>query len=180
MIVALGGYSRTGKDEVGKILMNVGFMRVAKGDLIKQAALEIDPPTYTDATLAEVVTEEGWDAAKDKYAEIRRFLQNLPDAVVKACGRDVWNDAIFRVINERGLTDVVLTRVCLEEEARMVKHHGGVVWNVVRPGVGPVNDSANEHGLDDWPFDTTIINDGSLADLSNTVLSALTRATLDA
>lgn len=181
ILIALGGYSHTGKDEVGNILIErYHFTRVAKGDLIKQAALQINPRIgggssfrTDDRSLASLVRSLGWEEAKKLYPEVRSFLQNLPDAVVAVCGFDAWNDAVYRQIEREHLQTVVLTRICLRTEAEEVKKRGGDVWCVRRPGVGPVNDSANEHDLDDWPFDAYIDNDGTLLDLADRVASAL-------
>jgi hypothetical protein len=172
MIVALAGYSRTGKDEVGKILIEKhGFVRLAKGDLIKEAAYNINPRLERDFTVKEAVDTFGWENAKDMFPELRSFLQNLPDQVCKVVGSDPWNEAIFRRM-EPG-ANYVLTRICLPVEAEAVKAHGGVVWRIERPGYGPINDNPNEVALDGWSFDWTILNQGTLDDLSDAVSHCL-------
>ena len=49
----------------------------------------------------------------------------------------------------------------------------GKVYDVRRPGVGPVSDHISEHDLDDWPFDGIIHNDGTLVDLEGEVQRVL-------
>ena len=58
--------------------------------------------------------------------------------------------------------------------AHRQRSRGGRVWRVSRPGVGPINDHISEVGLDDYPFDAVIDNDGTLDDLHERVLAELT------
>lgn len=181
MIVGLSGYGLVGKDEVGRILTEKhGFTRFAKGDLIKDAALAINPLIevfpVVSLRLSVLVGDSGWDGVK-KLDDGRRFLQNLADEMVEVCGRDVWNDALYvevdRHFKKAAEKPVVLTRLSLPIECAPIKERGGQVWRVERPGYGPANSHPNEIALDSYPFDRIITNDGSLADLEVKVAEAL-------
>lgn len=165
-LVGLSGYAGSGKDEVGRLLVERhGFVRFAKGDLIKDAALGINPAL--PVPLRNLINDVGWEGAKE-FDEIRRFLQDLADEVVRVCGCDVWNDALYEKI-ERTDRPVVLTRLSLPIEAQRVLDYGGEVWRIDRPGFGPVNDHPNETALDDWEFDYIILNGGTLDELASSV-----------
>ena len=52
----------------------------------------------------------------------------------------------------------------------MIKDLGGITWRIIRPGFVAQDRDPNhksEVDLDDWKFDLTIINDGTIADLHN-------------
>lgn len=176
-LIGLSGYGGVGKDEVGRILVEQhGFTRFAKGDLIKEVALGINPKVDGPFRLFEVVQPLGWDKAKS-VGDVRQFLQDLADEVVRVCGRDVWNDALYEKIEEhfrkaaflRWEQPVVLTRLSLPGEAEQVKGRGGAMWRIERPGFGPANSHPNEVALDDWEFDAVIKNDSTRADLEEVV-----------
>lgn len=59
----------------------------------------------------------------------------------------------------------IITDCRFENEAQAVKAHGGVVVRINRPGVDAVNAHSSETSLDNWNFDYTINNDGSIEDL---------------
>lgn len=164
-LIALSGYARSGKDEVGRILVEQhGFTRVAKVDLLWEAAERINPILKNHLRLADAVRIFGREQSKDLFAEVRIFLQRLADVVVDVTGNDPWTPAVFE--RAEGLGRVVLTRISWPAEAEAVKERGGSVWRIERPGFGPGNKNPNETALDDWPFDATIVNDGDIDGLS--------------
>jgi hypothetical protein len=167
-IIGLIGYGGVGKDEVGQFLIDDHkFVRYAKGDLIKEAALLIDPVIpvpHGYARLAELVSKHGWLDAK-KIDGVRRFLQDLPDQTTEVLGFDPWNAAVWKSIQESESERIVLTRLCLPSEVERLRAQGGKLLRVERPGFGPANDHPNEVALDKaWP-DAVLVNDGSLDDL---------------
>lgn len=170
--IALYGYAGAGKDEVGAILVAAhGFHRRAKGDLVRSAALGIDPLIRSGGSdvepLSVVVERDGWERAK-RNPMVRLFLQNLADVPVGVTGVDFWDDALWREIwDERSYKpfDVVITRISHCSEAQTVRDYGGKVVRVVRNGTGPVNDHPNEVALDSIEPDDVIMNNGTLVDL---------------
>jgi hypothetical protein len=186
--IAEWGYGGTGKDEVGRYLVGeYGFVRYAKGDYIKRAVEAIDPWIRTDdsddhvalsvltgretlAALSDTNRTEGdWlaihDAVKRRYPDLRRYQQRVADAVIEVTGRDPWNDAMWDDIRASGADRVIQTRITSAEEAETWTANGGVIWRIERPGYGPANADPNETRLADWPFDATIVNDGTIDDL---------------
>ena len=168
-IIALSGYARTGKDTVGQILVERhGFQRVAFADALRAALLEINPrvsvPGFSDATNVRQVVETfgGWEGLKPHAPEVRDLLQRVGVAMRHACGADVWVRAALERITER----TVITDCRFPNEADAVKHRGGSVWRIVRPGVGPANAHISETALDGYAFDRLLANDGSLDDLA--------------
>lgn len=177
MIIALSGYGQVGKDTVGEILVRrYGFKRVAFADSLKALALKADPLVSTDAPyvnmssrsrLSEAVADVGWEQAKAQ-PEVRRFLQRLGVAVREVLGEDSWVAALS--LGAKGKGDFTITDCRFPNEAEFVKKQKGQVWRIERPGYTAVNGHQSETALDDWSFDETIVNDGSLQDLERKVI----------
>lgn len=74
-------------------------------------------------------------------------------------------DRTFDVIDQGGA--VVIDDVRFESEVSAIKTNGGVVLNVTRPGVGPVNGHSSDNQEID--FDAKIVNGGSRVDLCEAV-----------
>jgi hypothetical protein len=190
MIIGLCGYGGTGKDEVGRILVEEhGYVRFAKGDLIKEAAWRIDPLIRDSDGVARPLHGWSWDrsgynlrshveridALKDEFPEVRSFLQNLADEVVNTLGADVWNEALYQAIDASGEKNVVLTRLSLKYEVNKLWKHEGMLVRVNRPGFGPANSHPNEVALDDVTPDYQIHNGGTLEELRLQVAEMLPR-----
>lgn len=160
--IALHGLARTGKDSVGRILMEAipSLKRVAFGDIIKGDLDEVIRKHFGFSAFTEINEEKEiirpvlvhWGYAN--YASIeRRFFEALPLHAV--------NTRIFR--------------------ARECEHWvkaGGVVWEVLRPGAMPAEPKELEELTEcrDRGFITrSIANFGTLDDLRNVVLAALRR-----
>lgn len=187
MIIGISGYARTGKDTIADILTEeFGFERLAFTDKLRECVYALNPmigfwkdnglpdeyyPTEIRTKyLQDVIDQYGWDGVKSTYwgPEVRRLLQRFGTEVGRnILGQNVWVDATFAV------TDVtknyIITDCRFGNEALGILEKGGKMWRVNRPGVGPVNDHISEIGLDDFPFDATINNDGSLTDLRESV-----------
>lgn len=162
-IIGLTGYARTGKDTVAKTLLDeYGFKRVAFADKLREFVLAINPILASGRRLSEEIDFVGWEIAKGQ-AEARRLLQETGLTVRKFFGEDSWVNLAFSGMNP---TDsIVVTDVRFKNEADKIRHLGGVVWRVERPGVGPVNSHISESQMDGYSYDAIINNDGSLDDL---------------
>jgi hypothetical protein len=180
-VIALTGYARSGKDTVGKILVDdYKYRRVAFGDLLKQIAEDLNSPIRlmgdpddvplhsTDgphyyATIREVLAsyDGSWERVKDAHPETRQYLVDLGNALrrrIPGVETGWWlEDAVLRHEN------VVNTNVYHAEELREIARHGGILIRVTRPGFGPANDDERATGKVD--VDDTIDNDGTLEDL---------------
>ena len=69
--------------------------------------------------------------------------------------------------------NVVVDDVRRHNEAQVIKDFGGLMVKVVRPDGGSeaFSGHASEGGLEDWPFDHTLVNDGTIADLERQILA---------
>lgn len=184
MLVGLSGYARSGKDTVASILVyDHGFTRVAFADVLKDCLLALNPivETWADGNVddhwaeydrvKDIIDIFGWDKAKERYPELRELLQRLGTEVGRSIlGENIWVDAAMSKVLDFGRVrgDFVFSDARFLNEARAITPHGEV-WRVNRSGVGPANDHISEVGLDDWPFDRIIANNGTLEDLSDVV-----------
>lgn len=192
MIIGLSGYAQAGKDSVGQVLVDeYGYKRYAFADALRGAIYALNP--IYDASIAydletgeasgrlfgrvqELVDFVGWDDAKVNNQEIRRLLQAMgTEAGRKILGEDVWVNAVFNQVNEE---NVVITDARFPNEAQRVKAEGGFMVRVTRPGVQAVNNHPSEVSLDEWGFDLTIPNDGTLGDLRLLVKDGLQKLQL--
>jgi hypothetical protein len=170
--IGLAGYARAGKDTVAQLVVDHGFEKCAFADPLRPMLYALNPVVplplseqggdTVHARLSEVVDAYGWDDAKG-IAEVRCLLQRLGTEAARAIlGPDVWVDALLR---RPSSGRIVISDVRFPNEATAVRSRGGVLARVVRPSQRPVNAHRSETALDDWDFDFTITNDGSVADL---------------
>lgn len=167
-ILGLRAWAQAGKDTLALAYIDEDqFERLAFADFMREALYALNPlVVYRKrwrrrfARLAELVDDRGWDAAK-QIPEVRQLMQRFgTEAGRNVLGQDVWVNALFnRVLPGHRY---VITDVRFPNEAQRIKDHGGEVWRVTRPGVGPANDHISEHALDDWPFDAEIANDSTV------------------
>ena len=178
--IGLIGRRRVGKDTVAKILVEqYGYERLAFADPLREAALALNPIVCIGAgeeewRLARVVETIGWEAAKDRYPEVRRILQRLGDEAGRRIhGPDLWVRHMERRL--RGATGpVVVTDVRYRNEAAVLRGQGFRLVRVVRPvptssDPADVAGHASETELATYRTDETLVNNGSLDDLARRV-----------
>lgn len=177
MIVGLMGYARSGKDTVADFLVErYGFKRVAFADALKAMALEINPTidcvTVND-TLRDHVEVLGWEGAKRTHG-VRVFLQDLGMACRNTFGAECWVNIVEKQIYAGLMGEhVVITDVRFPNEAEMIKAYAATgnaeLWRVHRPGNKPVNGHQSETAVDHVAATRDIYNDGTIADLHETI-----------
>lgn len=112
-----------------------------------------------DVHLAPLVDAIGWEQAKDQFPEVRRFLQRLgTDGVRNNLGDRIWVNLVEDQIDELWTNDfknnrpnrpIVIADVRFENEADLICREGGIVIEVVRPGIPAAADThASEAGVD--------------------------------
>lgn len=172
MIIGLSGYARSGKDTVAEYLVeHYGYTRVAFADAVRNYAYEINPLIDNAIRLAEVVDDYGWDVAKQNL-EIRRTLQQVGVAARNQFGDLFWVNMALDKVSYTG--DYVITDVRFKNEASHIKRRDyAQVWRIERPGVGPINNHISEVDMDDWEYDFTFVNSGTLEDLALSVRTRL-------
>ncbi|MDI1333145.1 deoxynucleotide monophosphate kinase [Pseudomonas sp.] len=67
---------------------------------------------------------------------------------------------------------IIIKDVRFENEANFIRSHNGEIWHIVRPNAQKVNVHSSEAGISSKPEDRTILNNGSLDDLSQKVIDA--------
>lgn len=183
IVIGLAGVARSGKDTVGKILVDKhGFTRVAFADALREMALAIDPFVTVSKggegvplRLSEVINALGWDRAKTEILEVRRLLQAIgTEAVRNIVGVDTWVRIAARQILSDPTKKYVITDCRFDNEAEMIHTllHGQL-WQVQRPGVEPLNAHASEAGIDLRHVSRTLVNDKTLEDLEKAVTEVL-------
>lgn len=179
IVFALSGKSGSGKDEVGRILVEKSrFVRYAFADALKDCALAADPFISLQGNefmrLSILVEKEGWDEAK-KHPDVRRLLQRMGTEM----GREiisptVWTD-ILRDKLTKDLPDWVVVTDCrffneveeLKSPLTIETTPFVVSIRLERDGVDPVLTHSSED-LDFIP-DRVIKNNGDLSDLEEEI-----------
>ncbi|MDX2390195.1 hypothetical protein NJL88_08970 [Streptomyces sp. DK15] len=175
--IALMGRARSGKDTVAaRLVRNWAFTRVAFADPLKGVALRLNPiiPTTTGVhvRLKSLVSDVGWEYAKDNYPEVRRVLQTAGQTV-RELDPDFWiNLACDKVdVADTWNLPVVVTDVRYPNEADALKARGFLLARIKRVSVtgnfltGENGSHESETALDDYPADVTLINGGTLFEL---------------
>ena len=182
-IVGLNGFARSGKDTAVQGLSAFGFKRFALADPIRESMLTLDPLMPSGFLFSEVVASHkgDWDAVKKDACdgpEARRLMQRFGTEVGRdLLGSDVWIEILGKRIAESGARRVAISDVRFDNEAEWVLSQGGIVIEVVRPGVGPANGHASEKPLRDGLVTYTVHNDGTVEDLHRMVGSLVGRVT---
>jgi hypothetical protein len=173
MIIGLAGYAGSGKDTVGKILVEQhGFRRVAFADKVKELALKVSPRVWLEGeseSLADYLQfwcDNDWDKAKQNE-QVREILQRTGQGVRDVLGDDAWIDAALCDIGYD--ENVVITDVRYKNEVETIAEMGGHLWWISRPGVGPVNDHPSENSIDEFDCDFNVHNVSSLKYLESSV-----------
>jgi len=169
-IVGITGKARHGKDTAAQAFVeHHGFVRVGFADALKRAALALDPIVVAGSfpsRLSEVVGYAGWEAAKDRFPEVRRILQRLGTEVVRdTVHPDGWLMAWqYQVdsLGNAGVRGIVVPDVRFLNEAAYVGKHGGRIVRVVRPALPESGDGhASEVEQESIQADITVVNEGS-------------------
>lgn len=170
-IIGLGHRKQTGKDTIGGILHDLyGYEKVSFARPIKDLAYAATkrqpiPSYYSD------VIEVGEEQAKLKW-ENRVFLQDLGEAAREVIHEEIWVEAAF--YNAPKHKNIVITDLRFPNEFAKIKSLGGQVWRVERPGLEVSTDPhISETALNNHVFDENIVNDGSVRDLAEKVMSLM-------
>jgi len=181
-LIGLTGFKQSGKDTVADILTTIaGYERYAFADGVREALYALDPLVGPQTSLRHLVDEHGWDRAKRHRiygAEVTRLMQHMGTEVGQEFfGGNVWVDNLASEVEAAGglspASPVVVTDVRFDHEAHWVLASGGLIWEVIRPGAGPVSTHASESPIDPRLVTRTIPNDSSLPALSTQVALAL-------
>lgn len=189
-VVGICGQAQHGKDTIGKMLVDVGYVRVSFAEPVYACALAINP--WVDVPenewtmhmlghyvrLSDVVQHYGWERAK-KFPEIRRILQVVgTEAGRNVIGETVWIDIALRKIKalkaqgkKAAVTDVRFP----DSEDKALILEGAILLKAIRPDFDNGVDSSHpsESGCALIQADYDLMNNGNLAELHAIVMEAL-------
>lgn len=154
--VALFGYGNCGKDTAGQALVRRGYTRSCFGDIIKRQVDGLVRHYFGFSAFTEV------DEEKQK---IRPLLESWGDVNYWGIFHEYFSDLPELCVN---------TRLCRVREAEEWKRRGGTILEIFRPGHGPVTPWEAKIGEDLLAaqlIDGIILNDGTIADLEQRIVS---------
>ena len=171
LIIGFSGRLRSGKDTAATPLIASGWHHASFAAALKDFTVAVNPLVPNEAgnrfyRLAELVKHYGWERTKDEFPEARALLQRVgTEAGRDVLGQDVWVDAAMERL-PKGV-DAVFTDCRFPNEAAAIQARGGIVIRVERPSLPEPGPDAHpsETALDDFDFDATIRNTGTVADL---------------
>lgn len=180
VIIGICGYARAGKDTVADALVDqLGFVKRSFADGVRMDIWTlnpiVDPFGDTPIRYQTVIGLWGYEAAKDRYPEIRRLLQVYGTDIRRTQDPDVWVNRLREWVSELpDGTRVVVPDVRFHNEVRAVDY----LIRVDRPGVGPVNGHVSDSLAGELPADDVILNDGTIESLSAKVILAISKSGL--
>jgi hypothetical protein len=172
----IGFYSSapsSGKSTAAMVLKSKGFHNIAFADPLKAMAYSL-------------LVDLGYEAGKafdflhsNKYEVIEAIGvtgRHLMRTLGTEWGREMINQGLWVSAwksRMSGFNKVVVEDVRRLNEAEAVKEKGGQIWRICRNLDNPDVDHASEGQLDDWNgFDLVIENNGTIAELRNSIVSA--------
>lgn len=176
----IGLYSpvpQSGKSTVANILVAQGYRVIPfAGTLKRMTQLMLADLGQTPAEI-----RHSMGAGKEEPCVLLRHI--TPRQIMQRLGTEwgrqcidpelwvrCWKGQVIRSLGD-GIP-VIADDMRFPNEASAVRDLGGLLIRVLRPGGGSAAHilHASEGGLDEWDFDHTIVNDGSVEDLEAQVL----------
>lgn len=160
MLIGLAGPAGVGKDTAAAHLRAAhSFRQIAFADPIRamlQAALPLEPKDFEHGRKEEILPEIGKSP--------RQLMQSLGTE----WGRNLVHPEIWvRLAEDTVLAEhvtlgrsLVISDVRMENEAEMIRRHGGVIVHLRRKAAARVAAHSSETGIAVYSSDWTIHNDG--------------------
>lgn len=160
----------SGKSTVARMLSSRGFNRVSFADTLKGMvySMLIDLGMSTKEAF-EVITEDKSRKIEAIGVDGRHLLRTLGTEWGRQCIHpELWLKCWEAQV--AGVPKAVADDVRFPNEAELVRSKGGLLWRIVRPDhQNNDGEHASEGALDDFEFDRTIVNDGTLGELATKV-----------
>lgn len=186
MIIAFCGEPGHGKDTAADFLRdNYGFHKAAFADILKKAALAIDPHIdvndglYADFhRLSTLINNLGWEKAKE-YPDVRRCIQRIGTEMGRELfGENFWVDLLFKNL-PIGTKDLVISDLRFPNEERAVHDRGGILVKIIRPGFSRITEEQKKHAseshLDKLKTDDAVLNLDDLDRFKTTLASKMSK-----
>ena len=202
MLIGLTGAAGSGKASVGAVLGVAGWRVTAFADALRTevaAAWGIDPRVLTVRAAKEVPTRslavgqaahpewvawcqrQGWGLTEPRSP--RWVLQQWGSWRRMTQGDGYWIGHVLVWLHHQWRTgampcSVVVTDVRYANEAAALRHQGGHIVQVHRPGLAPLPDDTASHESEGWrsiEAQAHIHNDGDLSSLSGEVVRAVSQ-----
>jgi dephospho-CoA kinase len=156
-VILLIGKAGVGKDESYKCIRNLypTAERYAFADRLKVFAYEM-----------------GWDGRKDERG--RKLLQGIGNTV-REYKEGFWALNVVNIIKQEMPNIAVITDCRFPNEIQIMKDHFRDVTTIKIVRDVDEMDDISEHALDDYKPNYTVSNDGTIADLQNSLKDVLER-----
>ena len=180
-IFMLSGYAGSGKDTVGKILIELGYKRYAFADALKHFSADLHKYSF-DLTQTEQGKQQlVYSQHADKTASVRTFLiEDSAKAKVDYNDPAYWGRITAQNIKDDNAEKVVITdwryTAEIEHIIKTFPQAQIITFRVVRPGIIPLADPS-EHELDSATVDLVINNCHPLSTLKTQIIEAHTAFT---
>jgi len=177
----IGLYSsvpQCGKSSIAKIMALYGWTRLSLASPIKKAVFGVLVDLLGDS---EIALDMVYGTRKDepipqlKGLTGRRMQQTLGSEWGRDCVHpDVWVNCAMAMAERNPDKSFIVDDVRFANEAEAIRARGGLMVKVTRSGVEYDGlEHRSEGGLDDWPFDLVLRNDGSMDDLEAAIGTTL-------
>ena len=173
-LIGITGYAQAGKDTLADFLVaRFGFVKLSFADGVREMAEEINPIVFDHQggvyeRYNEAVFIHGYEGAKNNTT-LRDVLVGIGRGARNVLGENVWIDRVEkRMVEDRYNRNFVISDVRYPNEAEMVSNNGGLVWEVIRPGVEAANDE-EYCSIADIDPDLVLMNSGSVHDLTGLI-----------
>jgi len=165
MLIGLSGKAGSGKSTVTRYLNDKGFgtrkfagpLKAMIAALLEQQGVSPETtPDFIEGHLKEIPTDY-LAGRSPRYA-----MQTLGTEWGRGLiSQNFWVDAAMKQIVP-GDGDIIFDDVRFPNEALAIRRAGGVVVNVVRPALDPVEAHSSEEALADFAFNYVIYNDSTM------------------
>ena len=178
MLIGLSGKAGSGKSTVTRYLNDQGFgtrkfagpLKAMIAALLEQQGVSPETtPEYIEGCLKEIPTVY-LGGRSPRYA-----MQTLGTEWGRGLiSENFWVDAAVKQIAD-GDGDLIFDDVRFPNEALAIRRAGGVVVNVVRPSLDPVEAHPSECALADFAFNYVLYNDSTVYRLHERIETLLRR-----
>lgn len=161
-LIGFGHRSGTGKDCAARVLVDLGWQRLAFADPIRDILCDLDIP------IRRRVDAVGWDEAK-RSRHVRHRLEQVGESLRRRLGEHALLDTTLAQVRD----GTVIADVRRPSEAEAILSLGGQVVRIDRDvDVLDPHFAPSDHLLADWDgWSAVIENNGSLEDLAAQVLA---------